>query len=479
MINLTGAEKSPTIAEFYVNTDHVRMVLEIGQRDRDTITVEEFVIEADGQKLTPNIQLSEIRPRKPRLSRLPKPPVGPVSKEVQYLEVLYPFKGQPNQITFIPPLENGFTKSTIGFVTFHEALPIHDFRFLGQPATLNLNWEDPWYSWYKSVNLKRHHKDPVFAFLYVEPYETRFETLVRLRDLEPWMEQELSDEISIEEQQALLAEAAIIVAKNTPLMVDGVAVTPFVESTTFLELGLAGVTARTSAVVETRNSAIAGITLTYLTDRLPQEVSIEWRLFSDNITIIPAQAIDMAGPLRYLLSREDTKMTWNNFLKNYSEPTFDDIEVGTEFSFFSFFTDSAKPGDSRGKEIVSLALKNIYRAFDFNKEEIIYDKLAQTVTGDALTEIYLQNKKTMFLEETGGAKARVKDVTITEVKNVTSLPDRDGFQAQVVWSISGTVTHWGHSHNRQNNYEATISFIPVDGKWKVLGIKLQEKLRES
>ncbi len=172
-------------------------------------------------------------------------------------------------------------------------------------------------------------------------------------------------------------------------------------------------------------------------------------------------------------------MTWNNFLKNYSEPTFDDIEVGTEFSIFSFFTDSAKPGDSRGKEIVSLALKNIYRAFDFNKEEIIYDKLAQTVTGDALTEIYLQNKKTMFLEETGGAKARVKEVDITEVKNVASLPDRDGFQAQVVWSISGTVTHWGHSHNRQNNYEATISFIPVDGKWKVLGIKLHEKLRES
>ena len=86
-------------------------------------------------------------------------------------------------------------------------------------------------------------------------------------------------------------------------------------------------------------------------------------------------------------------------------------------------------------------------------------------------------EKTMFLEDTGGARARIKDVKITKVKSVTSLSNREGFQAHMAWSISGTVTHWGHSHNRLNNYEATIAFVPVDGKWKVKNIKLHEKLR--
>jgi len=478
MLNLTGSEKSPTIAEFYVNADHVKAVLEIGQRDQDKLTAQDFIIEADGRKLTPKVKFTEIRPRKSRLSRRPISPVGPVSKEVRYLEVIYPFNGQPKQLTISPPQEDGYVKSTIGFVTFHENLPIHDFRFLGATATLNLNWDDPWYSRYDNINLKRHHKDPVFSFLYVDPYEVRYEALIRVRDLEPWMDDKINSEITIEEQDALLAKVAQIILEKTPIFIDGKMVTPIIENTEFLELGLSGVTARTSPVVENRNSAIAGITLTYLTEALPEQVTAEWTLFSDTITLIPSQAIDIAGPLRYLLTREDAKIVWNNYLKNYSAPSIKDIKIERKPLLQSIFRRNVIPKEDSVEKIASLALKNIYRAFDFQKEDMIYDKLAHTVSGDALTDIYLQHKKTMLLEDEGGAKARVKNVEITEVKSVSDLPDQKGFKANVMWSIDGLVTHWGHSHNRQNNYDATISFVPVDGTWKIQNIKLHEKLRE-
>ena len=60
-------------------------------------------------------------------------------------------------------------------------------------------------------------------------------------------------------------------------------------------------------------------------------------------------------------------------------------------------------------------LKNVYRSFDFREEEDVYDKLAISVSGDLLTEIYLQNRKSMIVEQAGGAQAKVQEVDVQEV----------------------------------------------------------------
>ncbi len=83
----------------------------------------------------------------------------------------------------IPPLDDeGRALVTIGFIVYHKAVPVIDFRYLGAPSTLTLD-PDPWYSKFDNPNLKRHHKDALMSFLYVEPYEVRHEILTRVKDL--------------------------------------------------------------------------------------------------------------------------------------------------------------------------------------------------------------------------------------------------------------------------------------------------------
>ena len=116
-------------------------------------------------------------------------PEAPADKRVLYAEMIYPFKGKPKSITMVPPLdEEGRARVTIGFIAYHKAVPVIDFRYLGSPAKLNLNWADPWYSRFDNPNLKRHHKSALMSYLYVEPHEVRHEVLIRVKDMEEWMD---------------------------------------------------------------------------------------------------------------------------------------------------------------------------------------------------------------------------------------------------------------------------------------------------
>ena len=63
-------------------------------------------------------------------------------------------------------------------------------------------------------------------------------------------------------------------------------------------------------------------------------------------------------------------------------------------------------------------LQNIYRAFDYTKEEDIYDKLAVSIEGDLLPDIYIQVKKSMALENQRGLEVKVNEV---EVKSINEI----------------------------------------------------------
>ena len=74
-----------------------------------------------------------------------------------------------------------------------------------------------------------------------------------------------------------------------------------------------------------------------------------------------------------------------------------------------------KMTDDKAVTVLNSLLKNIYRSFDFREEEDVYDRLATSVSGDLLSEIYLQNRKSMVVTQAGGARARVKEVEILDV----------------------------------------------------------------
>lgn len=122
-------------------------------------------------------------------------------------------------------------------------------------------------------------------------------------------------------------------------------------------------------------------------------------------------------------------------------------------------------------------LNNIYRSFDFREEEDIYDRLATSVSGDLLSEIYLQHRKSMVVSQAGGAQARVKAIEILDVD--VSHPDERALSLlfRANWTAMGTVGHWGHIHSRKNQYEANITVEPVDGAWKITKLELIEEKR--
>ena len=571
-INLTGAETAPNIAEISVLDDHVKVVLEMyigdfatfadllpdawlksthATRMAPTDRLRRFsaetlqVITETGERIQAQLHVIEPRLRKDRQSpfagmsnpitrqRVPDPPAD---KRVAYAELIYPFTAKPKTLTIIPPLDQeGRALVTIGFIAYHKAVPIIDFRYLGAPAQLTLNWADPWYTTFANPNLKRHHKSALMSFLYVEPYEVRHEILTRVKDLEQWMELGLRGDRYIErdELEPLQQRIGAFFLHKNPLRVDGTLVKPILDRTNYVKVSLRGIQLVEQPERLEISTAIVGVILAYMTAGLPQQVTVEWELFTDQIPKVPATAIDPAGPLMSYVTPDDPVVTWTNFLKNYTIPDVQDVTVSETLTTFSlplgsvvclavlipvawqirthrrrtgvmgFYAGLAvlvmvgglllyphlrvsigrpaimRPAVSEdaARLLLRQLLKNVYRAFDFRQEEDIYDKLAVSVSGDLLADIYLQNRQSFAIQQAGGAQAKVKAVELLDVA-VHPRPTQPLAMAfRTTWTALGTVGHWGHVHMRQNQYEAIITVAPVGGAWKITELELVEEKR--
>jgi hypothetical protein len=464
--------------------------------------------------------------------RIPGPPDD---KRVLYAELTYPFKGQPRFLTFIPPLdENGIPKASIGFICYHMGVPVVDFRQLTSENILNLDWQDPWYSKFNKKQLKRTLQSGVRTYLYIEPYEVRHEILVRVKDMMAWMEFDLKGDTFIEENEfnPVREQVAQFFMEREKVLIDGKQLTPILDKTAYVESSM--LRSRFIEIPERvpLNTAMIGVVITYLTKGIPQEVETTWDLFSDRVQKVTARMTDPAGPFPYDLEPDDNVLKWTNYLKKYTIPTVDRIMVdeshrGTRlpigtllcavFLLPVFFVtlsrhkksqsiglqigiivilvigmialfpvwrvplgSSAKASqvsEEEGEAIIQSLLKNVYRSFDFREEEDVYDKLAISVSGDLLTEIYLQNRKSMVVEQAGGAQAKVQEVDVQEVKVLDSKKQDGALDVRTKWSAVGTVGHWGHIHTRQNLYDAILTLAVSEGSWKISGIELLEEKR--
>jgi hypothetical protein len=490
------------------------------------------IIADDKEVLQPELKLVEPRMRTDR----PNPfagarnpftgqpiPGAPEDKRVLYAELVYPFTVRPERLTIIPPLdERGRATVSIGFIFYHGGVPVVDYRYLSEPSIVDLDWEDPWYSAFKNKQLKRTLQAGLRTFIYVEPYEVRHEILVRVKDISAWVDLNLRGDQYIEIQFLLEQEKILIDGKSYKPILDRIA---FVESS-MLRSRFIDQPERVPL-----NTAMIGVVITYLHEGMPQEVTAECTLFSDRIQQVPSSMVDPAGPFPYTLTPDDNVLKWTNFLKNYTIPTVDMVAVAErhqglaiplgsvaclllllpvawgirrrkktarsikpmlglaaalvaaalillplfQVSFGATRASRITEDDSRA--ILDSLLKNVYRAFDFRDEEDVYDKLAISVSGDLLEDIYLQHRKSMVVEQAGGAQAQVKEIDIQKVTAEDS-PEYDNalaFRAQ--WTVLGTVGHWGHIHNRQNLYDAVLTLTPVDGSWKIIDLELLEAKR--
>jgi hypothetical protein len=142
------------------------------------------------------------------------------------------------------------------------------------------------------------------------------------------------------------------------------------------------------------------------------------------------------------------------------------------------WSESWTPGASEAKGILARILPNVYRSLESRSESAVFDRLALSVTGDTLTDVYLDHRKVLQMEDRGGARARVEAVEVVEVELVEP-GSSGGFSAEAIWTVGGTVTHFGHRHFRQNRYDARVAVVPDQGIWKLQSIEIldEERLR--
>jgi len=138
---------------------------------------------------------------------------------------------------------------------------------------------------------------------------------------------------------------------------------------------------------------------------------------------------------------------------------------------------AASLSKEEGSVLINDLLKNVYRAFDFREEGDIYDKLALSVSGDLLEDIYLQNRKSFAIKKAGGAQAKIKEVEVIDVETERAKGQGITFRFNTTWTAMGTVGHWGHVHMRKNYYVALITVSGIDGRWKITGLDLLEEKR--
>jgi hypothetical protein len=547
----TQAMLASTIAEYFVEEDAVALELEIGLVDLEafanllpdgiyerlgnppaplqerlvTFFAKDLTMLVDGEgPIAGRIVEMEARERVRRdeITGEPLPATDEEPETVVFARIEYPLPESPGSLTIGGTIAGS---AGIGFVLYHTAIAVNDFRYLSRAQTVNLDWDDPWYSSFESRGLRRAYFAPMNGFIYVEPYEVRKEIIVRPKDLQHWIDLGLEgrDTIPVEMQADLKLAVAAFLRDRQPVEIDGQAIEPELAQINFLERTL-----RSSRVIDPPveldlDAAILGVIFVYRTEQaLPDRVTMEWDLFNERIRQIPASSVDQAGPLPTYLEPDFAILEWKNFLKNPKLPTMVALatppgalerssavlrwpalvvtllvaawlahgvvqgaglasrvgllSVATVLTAGSFWISGrVSLSDERADTVVSGLLHNIYRAFDFREEEQIYDVLDRSVQGDLLTRIYLETRRGLVLANQGGARAKVKQVDVVDLS--AEPGDAGGFVATTLWHVTGSVGHWGHVHQRKNQYRARLDVRPVAGVWKLTDLEILEEER--
>ena len=97
--------------------------------------------------------------------------------------------------------------------------------------------------------------------------------------------------------------------------------------------------------------------------------------------------------------------------------------------------------------------------------------------GELLTQTYLETRRGLELASQGGARAKVKQVELLEVRAATDSAAAAGFSARCTWNVSGSVGHWGHIHQRVNQYQAELTVRPEAGGWKITDLQVLSEQR--
>ena len=372
----------------------------------------------------------------------------------------------------------------------------------------------------------------VYNFVYITDTEVRQEVLIPLASLSTFLEFDRADErfLEVEEQDAAkpLIEA-LFDTENNQVKIDGVPVPPVFDRIDFYGLDIRDFVNQSERERLSMANGRVGVIMSYSAKASPNKVEITWKTFNEVVKTIDSIIFEYDVVKQFEFSRflVDNQYVWenpgrpplppitgidaSNFKANsWSIPwatcllglsalvlaLFCRSLFGTGLAlalaavcgvgaFFAIdvwqyeIKDTTASKIDGADEIFSQLHKNVFRAFDYNHENDIYDALANSVDGEQLRELYLQVSDSLRVKEQGGAVARIDGVDFVEGEQVppSDSATSPAFGYRAKWNLIGTIEHWGHLHQRTNQYDAMFDVELVDDAWKITSMQIKDQVK--
>ncbi len=414
-------------------------------------------------------------------------------------------------------------------------------RFDWQQALSEDASEAEWDSWFekqREATLGITSYGSVYSFIYIEPTEVRFELLIPLATLKTILPVRHRDAafVEVDEQDAARDLIRSWLKDENPVTINGTRIMPEFSRIDMYSLSLSDFAAQAVAQRVSMASGRVGIILRYRTpDDAVRDATFNWNKFYSTMNKVPAVVVAYPDSMdRFEFSRfnkaEDNTLTWacdpDALPRPVSavtavvsaKPTLT-IPVGgvlalllaavclrlksaiVRWTIAGLLVLAAavvwQPSamtiqhpwqmlpelspEEANRVFMSLH-QGMYRSLDFGSEDRVYDVLAKTVDGDLLEDLYLQLRQSLEIRDQGGAIARIRSVSYDAGQAADrreSRADWPGFEYHSTWTVAGTVEHWGHVHERQNQFHAVFTVEPRDGNWKFTRMDIEGQQQKS
>ena len=467
-------------------------------------------------------------------------PTGTSNGSEDYYEasLVYSMEKRLERFSIIPP-----EGATIGLVLLHRGIPVSDLMPWKKPLNLSLDWNDPWRSRFDDPEFVRRHAEPRSylylepyevrheMLLRVKDFKPRLD--LGLQDGH-WVEEG--------EREALKKKIGDFLLAHNRLSVDGTDIQPQLDRVEFVRFDRSGIIAVGEHDRLESETALVGVMLAYLTDHPTRSLRLQWDMFGANkgerqVSLIkgkesfdgymnPRQpffdwsqedSLDPAPPneetsdLISLTQKTVTPKSAHIFFISWMlaalifglslllfKPRL--VERGIVSTVLGLFVIVAVglifhplPGslakketyvpsaldEAQAKTLLQSLLHNAYRAFQLRDEEKAYDRLAKSLDGTLLDDIYLQQRKAILRQAKGlGGEGKVDRIEVLD-SHVHGLGQQPGVvQVTSRWLAHGSVSHWGHAHERHNLYQARLILRNSnEGGWKIVGMEFLDGQR--
>lgn len=395
------------------------------------------------------------------------------------------------------------------------------------------DWE-AWFDEQREKNLGIESYGSVYSFVYITRREVRQEVLIPIASLSTFIDIESKDGrfLDIAEQDALKSKIEVLFSESNPVTIHDKSVTPKFDRIDFYGLDLRDFAMQAERRKVSMANGRVGVIMSYVSNATPANVSVTWDMFNSVVRSVDTIVFALEKVSRTQFSKflDNNTYTWSKAEPEVDEPIravpadFDLpywerfpwltilLLVGAVYAFVTGRLDDSndrrymvaggltaaaimvlpfatvdlyapsarrmRVEEQKADEIFEVVHSNLFRAFEFTDEGMIYDGLAKSVDGKLLSELYLQLNDSLRIKEQGDAVANITAVNFLDGelksnRNFFSTVE-PGFVYRCKWNLVGTIEHWGHIHERTNTYDATFDVQAIENEWKITSMKLED-----